>query len=80
MKYILILLVAINCKSEFECYTDANCDILNECIDNKCIHKEFFPYTAREVMGGLLIMVGSALSNAGGIGGGGLIIPILILQ
>jgi uncharacterized membrane protein YfcA len=37
------------------------------------------PATAREITGLICIIVGSALSNAGGIGGGGLLIPILIL-
>ena len=39
----------------------------------------FFPATIREIVGLVCIVVGSALSNAGGIGGGGLLIPILIL-
>lgn len=53
---------------------------MNECINNKCVHKEFLPATIHEIIGGILIIIGSALSNAGGIGGGGLLIPILILQ
>ncbi len=33
----------------------------------------------KEAIGAILIFIGSALSNAGGIGGGGLLVPILIL-
>lgn len=44
-----------------------------------CKHKNFFPATSKEIIGGILIAIGSALSNAGGIGGGGLLVPILVL-
>lgn len=37
------------------------------------------PPTLREIIGGFFIVIGSALSNAGGIGGGGLLIPILLI-
>ncbi len=53
---------------------------MNNCIDYKCQHKHFLPPTLQEIIGCMLIIIGSALSNAGGIGGGGLLIPILILQ
>lgn len=54
---------------------------MNYCDSNyKCKHKQFFPPTIQEIIGAFLIIIGSALSNAGGIGGGGLLIPILILQ
>lgn len=62
-----------------ECQNDSDCNELNVCTKNKCKHKSFFPATSREIVGLLCIVVGSALSNAGGIGGGGLLIPILIL-
>jgi len=52
---------------------------MNFCQKNICKHKSLFPITQREVIGLIFIIVGSALSNAGGIGGGGLLIPILIL-
>ncbi len=43
------------------------------------MHKQFFPPTNSEIVGVFSIILGSAISNAGGIGGGGLLIPILIL-
>jgi uncharacterized membrane protein YfcA len=52
---------------------------LNNCIDAICKHKSFFPLTSTEIIGALFIIIGSALSNAGGIGGGGLLMPILVL-
>src|SRR4051812_14253393 len=38
-----------------------------------------FPITSQETIGFFAIIIASALSNAGGIGGGGLFLPILIL-
>jgi uncharacterized membrane protein YoaK (UPF0700 family) len=63
------------------CITDNDCEALNHCdnISKECVHKNFLPPTLRELIGGILIVFGSALSNAGGIGGGGLLIPILLL-
>jgi uncharacterized membrane protein YfcA len=68
------------------CKTDADCHIDNVCQDNSCIHKKVFPIDNNDIFGFILIIIGSALSNAGGIGGkfktkigGGLYIPILIL-
>jgi uncharacterized membrane protein YfcA len=56
-----------------------DCQELNLCKEGLCKHKDFFPITLTEAIGALLIIIGSALSNAGGIGGGGLLVPILIL-
>ena len=52
---------------------------LNSCISLKCKHKSVFPLSFIEIVGLMGIMIGSALSNAGGIGGGGLLIPLLII-
>jgi uncharacterized membrane protein YfcA len=51
------------------------CDLTNK----RCAHKKVLPITFNEVIGLIMITIGSALSNAGGIGGGGLLIPILLL-
>jgi len=52
---------------------------MNLCVKNKCLHKPFYPPTIDEYVGTFSIILGSAISNAGGIGGGGLLVPILIL-
>ena len=57
---------------------DKDCQEFNLCEENKCVHKPFFPTSGNEIFGLFLIIIGSALSNAGGIGGGGLLIPILL--
>ena len=63
------------------CKTNEECEELNYCkIDeNKCVHKKIFSNLLLEFSGLIMIVFGSALSNAGGIGGGGLLIPILLL-
>ena len=53
---------------------------LNYCHFGKCVHKFIFPITISDIIGLICIFFGSALSNAGGIGGGGLLIPILLLM
>ena len=58
---------------------DNDCSYLNICLNHKCEHKPFSPATLSEWIGVFCITLGSAVSNAGGIGGGGLLIPILIL-
>ena len=78
MKYFLYII--ITCLSiQKEINSTCECNILNECINNNCRHKNFFPPTFLEIIGCFTIFLGSAFSNAGGIGGGGLLIPILIL-
>jgi len=44
------------------------------------VHKKLLPTSITEVIGFILILLTSALSNAGGVGGGGLVIPILLLM
>ena len=83
-KFIFILFLLLGLLSSIDneilsTQTKCNCDYLNVCVDGKCKHKQFFPPFTIEIVGTLMIIVGSALSNAGGIGGGGLLIPILIL-
>ena len=55
-----------------------DCPALHDCIDNQCKHKDIFPLEGREIFGGLLIMVLSGFANAGGIGGGSILTPILL--
>ena len=44
------------------------------------MHKKLLPTNPTEIIGFILILLTSALSNAGGVGGGGLVIPILLLM
>ena len=55
-----------------------NCPALHECIQEACIHKDIFPLSFREILGGALIMVLSGFANSGGIGGGSILTPVLL--
>lgn len=74
-------------KNNFIKNDDEPCNVTSDCIENNycskngfCEHKDFFPLADIEIIGILLIFFTSALSNAGGVGGGGLVIPILLLM
>eukprot|EP00297_Palpitomonas_bilix_P009051 CAMPEP_0113874728 /NCGR_PEP_ID=MMETSP0780_2-20120614/4503_1 /TAXON_ID=652834 /ORGANISM="Palpitomonas bilix" /LENGTH=521 /DNA_ID=CAMNT_0000860549 /DNA_START=58 /DNA_END=1623 /DNA_ORIENTATION=+ /assembly_acc=CAM_ASM_000599 len=50
------------------------------CNLNGCIHKPLFsPFLSLDAVGGIAIMIGCIFAVAGGIGGGGLFVPLLIL-
>ncbi len=48
-----------------------------QCEDGRCI-RERFDYSSKEVVGFLLVLFMTMINNAGGLGGGGQIIPIFI--
>ena len=48
------------------------------CTNNICIHKNVFPPTALEIGGVILLPLLLGFANNGGVGGGGLIIPVCI--
>lgn len=58
------------------CVINDDCEELNYCILNECHHKRYFPPTQKEIVGSLMIFLASALTNAAGIGGGGMMAPI----
>jgi len=64
-----------------KCESNDDCPRFNYCKEDekKCKHKTLFPIAPLEILAFFLIFLGSALSNAGGIGGGGLLLPILLL-
>ena len=62
------------------CKTDKDCDLYPYiiCKSNVCQHKGIFPIYLSEFMGLVVMTILLALANVGGIGGGGLIIPIIM--
>jgi len=58
---------------------DLKCPSLHNCIDGFCYHKDIFPLTNTEYFGSALLMILAGLANAGGLGGGALLSPILLL-
>ena len=48
------------------------------CTSGVCLHKNIMPFLAEEIAGIIILPILLGVSNIGGIGGGGLIIPISI--
>eukprot|EP01017_Pseudomicrothorax_dubius_P024014 TRINITY_DN25563_c0_g1_i1.p1 TRINITY_DN25563_c0_g1~~TRINITY_DN25563_c0_g1_i1.p1 ORF type:complete len:422 (-),score=57.59 TRINITY_DN25563_c0_g1_i1:60-1265(-) len=63
------------------CSKSKPCPNLYKCNERLkiCQHKEIFPLTMQEIFGSLLVIVVAGLANAGGLGGGAIITPILII-
>ena len=64
-------------KKQTYCLVNEECSYLNFCVLNECQHKSFFPPTNTELLGTLYVFIASSMSNAGGMGGGGMIPPII---
>jgi uncharacterized membrane protein YfcA len=77
----LILINILNFLSlSFACSSDSDCPNLNICSSDDCVHKSLYPPAAEEIIGTILIVILGALANAGGLGGGIFMIPLLILM
>ena len=50
----------------------------NDHDDGVCLHKEMFPMHTSEFYGSFLIVLLLAFTNTGGLGGGGIMIPVMI--
>lgn len=61
------------------CNVDSDCMELNSCLNSNCHHNGLLPITWRGTIGLIGLLVGLSLSSAVGMGGGGLILPNLIL-
>ena len=83
----LILLVALTSQIGIDdsillkkCSSDSDCQApYIVCSENTCAHKEVFPIYLLEFFGYFVLYIVSALSVSGGIGGGILFVPILII-
>lgn len=49
------------------------------CVDQICVHKDIFPLNGKEIACSILIMGIAGLANSGGIGGGSILSPILLI-
>jgi hypothetical protein len=63
----------------YTCTTDTNCQSLNTCVNGKCKHLGFFPIKPRIIWGSVVLLFFLSLASGVGIGGGGLIIPVIII-
>jgi len=61
------------------CTLDSECGHLKVCLENMCVHKDFWPLNVWEIVAGMLLFIISAMANAAGITGCSMIIPILII-
>lgn len=77
-KFAIFLVVLISVSSD-QCDSTSDCMPLNKCTGGECKHNELSGLYYTEIIGLFLILIFSALSNAGGAGGGSLMVPILIL-
>ena len=48
------------------------------CVEGECLHKNILPILNEEIAGIIILPILLGLCNIGGIGGGGLIIPVSI--
>ena len=63
------------CPRDRECHGDPNYYSGREV----CLHKDLFPLSQWDIIGGCVLFCGMALAATAGIGGGGLNVPVLIL-
>eukprot|EP01017_Pseudomicrothorax_dubius_P011257 TRINITY_DN14179_c0_g1_i1.p1 TRINITY_DN14179_c0_g1~~TRINITY_DN14179_c0_g1_i1.p1 ORF type:complete len:220 (-),score=48.85 TRINITY_DN14179_c0_g1_i1:35-694(-) len=56
-----------------------SCPTLYNCIEGVCVHKPLFPLSTLEIFGSILVVIISGVANAGGLGGGAILTPILIV-
>eukprot|EP01017_Pseudomicrothorax_dubius_P030999 TRINITY_DN3912_c0_g3_i1.p1 TRINITY_DN3912_c0_g3~~TRINITY_DN3912_c0_g3_i1.p1 ORF type:complete len:461 (+),score=61.01 TRINITY_DN3912_c0_g3_i1:129-1511(+) len=81
---VLSMVLVSSQKTEIKtgfCIDDNSCPDLHFCnlSEKTCEHKPVFPMTTREILGAVFLVIVAGLSNAGGLGGGPIISPILII-
>lgn len=79
LRLFIVSLVVINSALGDQCFSDSDCRSLNNCEDGQCVHKTLWPLSFMEAFGLFLIIFVSALANAGGVGGGQIMLPILMV-
>lgn len=66
--------------SSFSCKVDADCDPpFTLCTGGTCSHKTVFPIYEAEFLGFLVLPALVGMANVGGIGGGGLTVPLVMI-
>lgn len=66
------------CKTSSECHQIYNSNYICGTDDNKCRHQALWPPNTNYIIGFVLIVIISAFANAGGLGGGAVIVPIFM--
>ena len=73
-KYMALPASNVTCTQVSDCINSA----FQQCQNNICAHKDVFPATWSEIGGAIILPLLLGFANNGGIGGGGLIIPVCI--
>ena len=84
MKRYLLLVIALfitQCLAENEHVhdTSSHCSEDGNSTTLSTDHKDLFPINGYDISSTFLVFVGSSFANAGGAGGGGIFVPLLIL-
>ena len=82
--FAILACCVICCSSQLApgavCTADDQCPKYYVCEESICTHKALFPDASSEEFGGVFIaIIANSISNAGGIGAGGLLVPYLTL-
>jgi uncharacterized membrane protein YfcA len=77
IKPLIFLLVFSNAQET--CFVDSDCLELSSCHEGLCEHKELFPLAVSEIIGIFVMIVVSALANAGGAGGSSMTLSLMLL-
>ena len=85
-QFIILLLLGLT--SAFHSRRGDTCTIDSDCLSGgweyctdagKCEHKDIFPMKELELWGMMVVFGALILANMGGVGGGGMVVPIAIL-
>jgi len=79
--YLLLVCLAVSLNAQSQDCIETECPSLYvyDCEQETCVHKGIFPLTFREIFGAILIIIFSGLMTSGGLGGGGIYTPILLM-
>lgn len=78
-KLYIISMVLIYTSAQ-KCTINSECPQSFNCSDGVCTHKSVEYFNRTEIIGSILITLITSLSNAGGIGSGLIVLPVLIIM
>jgi hypothetical protein len=71
------------CQTKKDCEADYGtlyeCKYFGSLGGNFCSYKNLWPLSWQDGVGSIALLVGCALAAGGGLGGGGIIVPVLVL-
>lgn len=76
---IVVLMIISLVKSENTCKVNEDCRSYYSCIEDKCVHKDFFPITFMQIIEIIAVLLFSSVATACGVGGGAIYSTLLML-